>query len=278
MLRTSVCVMAVVAFIGCRSSSETAQSTAGSAGSAAVPPAPPALSCKSVAEHLAAVVIAQTEKPGIQFVGPEAAPVILRVITARCDQDRWSEDAKSCYLAMKDTNGWPPCDAKLTGEQLAKVQAEMGGAGSAGSSAGSVAVAPETASPSIDRSVPWIERAEKVLPALLDGKNGELVATAILNFTHSQGLRPRMKTYEIRRMSDRISLLLVVNWEGSVMRDASGNPVVYATEVVWEFNERGHASAKVTADNGTFGPGGAQPLDDWFRTKFYPSLYKAAGG
>ena len=272
MLKTSVWVVAVVAFIGCKSSSETAPSTSGSAGSAVAAPAAPALSCKSVAEHLAAVVIAQTEKPGIQFLGPEAAPRILRVVAARCDQDRWSEDAKGCYLAMKDTNGWQACEAKLTGEQLAKIQAEMSGARASGSDTA------DQAPPVIDRSLPWIERAEKVLPTLLDGKNGGLVAAAIQTITHSQGNKPRLKTYETRRMGDRISLRISVNFEASVLRDASGNPVVYTTEVVWEFSERGHVSAKVTADNATWGPGGAQQLDDWFRNDFYPSLYRAAGG
>lgn len=273
-----MCVVAVVAFVSCRSSSETAPSTAGSAGSAAVPPAPPALSCKSVAEHVAAVVIAQTEKPGIQFVGPEAAPVILRVVAARCDQDRWSEDAKGCYLAMADTNGWPACDAKLTGEQLAKVQAEIGAARDAGrADNGSGAQSTPPTPPTVERSLPWIDRAEKVLPTLLDGTNGSLVATAIQTITHSQGNKPRLKTYEIRRMGDRISLRVSINFEAAVLRDSSGNPVVYTTDVIWDFSEQGHVSAKVTADNATWGPGGAKQLDDWFRNEFYPSLYRAAG-
>lgn len=270
MLKTSVCVVAVVAFIGCKSS-EPAPSTAGSAGSAAVPPGPPTLSCQRVAEHVAAVVIAQTDKPGIQFLGPEAAPVILRVVAARCDQDRWSEDAKGCYLAMQDTNAWQACEGKLTGEQLAKIQAEMSGAKAGGSAAA------DQTPPVLDRSAPWIERAEKVLPTFLDGKNGGLVATAIQTITHSQGNKPRLKTHEIRRMGERISLRISISFEAAVLRDASGNPVVYTTEVVWEFSKRGHVSAKVTADNATWGPGGAQQLDNWFRNDFYPSLYKAAG-
>jgi len=79
-------------------------------------------------------------------------------------------------------------------------------------------------------------------------------------------------------MGDRISLHISINWEGSVVRDAKGDPMVYTTEVIWEFSERGHVSAKVTADNSVWGPGGAQQLDAWFRNEFYPSLYRAAGG
>lgn len=193
-----MCAMAVVMLVGCRSSSETAPSptgSAGSAGSAGFPTTSSVLSCKNVAEHLAAVAIADTDKPGIHFVGPEAGPIILRAVSSRCDQDRWSEDAKSCYLAMKTTNDWKPCEAKLTGEQLTKIQTEMGAAKEVGQVDSGSGAVDQTTAPAIDRSAPWIERAEKVLPVLLDGKNGTIAATSILTITHSQGNKPSLKTY-----------------------------------------------------------------------------------
>lgn len=118
-LGTIVGVMMAVLAVGCRSSSEKA--TGAAVGSAA----PQALACSQVAEHLTALVIADTDKPGFQLFGPEIGPVILRVVTARCDQDHWNEAAKNCYFTAKTTNDMSPCEGKLTGEQLAKMQADM---------------------------------------------------------------------------------------------------------------------------------------------------------
>jgi len=132
--------------------------------------------------------------------------------------------------------------------------------------------------PSVDRSVPWIDRADTALRAMLNGKSGPIVAANIQSFTHSLGQKPRLKSYSIHRMGNRISMRISTDWQGSVMTDARGNGKVYTTDVVWEFSEGGHVRAKVISDSSWWGAEGAQSLDDWFRDALYPVLYQNAGG
>lgn len=109
----------VIVAVNCRSSSEEAS---GAAGSATSPTA--ALSCSRIAEHLTATIIADTDKPGIQFIKPEVGPQLLRVVTRRCEEDHWSEAAKDCFLTLTSGVSTSACEAKLTGEQLAKLKTD----------------------------------------------------------------------------------------------------------------------------------------------------------
>lgn len=72
-LMTSALVVVLIATAvsrGCKSSSERA--SAGTGSSSAEPPA--SSSCRTIAEHLASLAIANIEKPGLHFINPEAAP------------------------------------------------------------------------------------------------------------------------------------------------------------------------------------------------------------
>lgn len=110
--------LAILLVVGCHSSSEQASLSAGSATAATA-----SLSCGRVAEHLAGILLANAEKLD-KLGGPRGsttAPIVLRVIADRCGQDHWSEDAKTCALALTPTADWQMCEAKLTGEQLERV-------------------------------------------------------------------------------------------------------------------------------------------------------------
>jgi len=106
-------VLAIVAVVGCRPSSEQESGATGEAP----------LSCSRIAEHVAAIFIAGSDKSG---VSPEKlGQVFLSVVTRRCSQDHWSEDAKTCALALTSADKTSPCEAKLTGEQFTKLSADL---------------------------------------------------------------------------------------------------------------------------------------------------------
>jgi hypothetical protein len=118
-----------------------------------------------VAEHVAAMAIADTDKPGLSFVHPEDGPILLRVVKMRCEQDRWSDEAKTCYLAAKPRASLNPCDAKLTGEQLSNVKIAMETEQTARRSPPDTADASASAGSAVGQAV-RIDHAEPAAPAV----------------------------------------------------------------------------------------------------------------
>jgi hypothetical protein len=88
--------------------------------------------CSIVAEKLAIVV--EAEKPDAQAGARE-------LIQARCTQDKWSDEARSCFATVENDDEVEGCKAKLTDAQRTK----MGGDAPAAADAapGSTAGAPK---------------------------------------------------------------------------------------------------------------------------------------
>jgi len=121
------------------------------------------------------------------------------------------------------------------------------------------------------RAIPWIDRADTTTRTMLAGPSGLTAAKIIQAITHPTGKNPSLRTFDVRRMGDRISVRLSTSWQGGFVGTD------YTTVVVWEFSEGGHISAKVIADDTMIGPGNARQLDDYFRLEFFPVLRSNTG-
>jgi len=130
----------------------------------------------------------------------------------------------------------------------------------------------------VDRSVHWIDRAETALRAMLKGTTGPTIARAVVSRTHRYWKKPRLESYDVVRMDDRISVRITITWQGGIVSYANGEGRDYTTIVVWQFRERGHDSATVTGDGYKMPDATqAQQLDAWFRDELYRVLYQDTG-
>jgi hypothetical protein len=124
----------------------------------------------------------------------------------------------------------------------------------------------------VGKVVPWADRAETALRQMMDGSFGASMARTIRGITHPTGSDARLRSYDVRRMGDRISVRISTDWQG--LSDAS-----YTTDVVWEFDEAHHIVAEVVSDNALFSVAAenARQLDEYFRREFYPVLWTNTG-
>ena len=124
----------------------------------------------------------------------------------------------------------------------------------------------------VGRAVPWAERADTLVRRMLDGNSGARAAASIQVATHPTGGNPRLVSYDVTQMGDRLAVRISVSYQAAT--------TAYTIVVLWEFSERGHISTTLVADD-SFWPAstsGVQRLDDWFKTSFYPPLYSNTGG
>lgn len=130
----------------------------------------------------------------------------------------------------------------------------------------------------VGRVVPWGDRAETALRGMLDGRNGAIVASSIQSITHPTGENPSLGDYSVRRVGDRLSVRISVNWQGGLLK-LGGRGANYTTAVAWEFSEGGHVSTTVVSDTSVIdvSRANARRLDDWFRAELYPVLHSDAG-
>lgn len=127
------------------------------------------------------------------------------------------------------------------------------------------------------RVVPWVDRAETAVRNMLDGQDGA-VASSIQTLTHPTGENPSLGGYVVRRVGDRLSVRISVNWQGGLVK-MDGRGANYTTDVVWELSEAGHASTTIVSDTSAIkvSRANARRLDDWFRAEMYPVLHDNAG-
>jgi len=76
------------------------------------PPPPPAVTCAKVADHIVSLM------SGAQNMPPEASDPFRRIVEQRCDQDRWSTDAKSCLLNITTLEEGEKCQQLMTEAQV----------------------------------------------------------------------------------------------------------------------------------------------------------------
>jgi zinc-ribbon domain len=116
--------------------------------------------------------------------------------------------------------------------------------------------------------IPWADRADSALRAMMGGQSAQVIATSIRRITHPSGESERLTDFEVRKVSDGLSVRFNVAWNGGILGTA------YSTVVIWELNEHQHVRAVVTQDNGPFGVDGEnkQRLEEYFRTEVYPLL------
>ena len=111
------------------------------------------------------------------------------------------------------------------------------------------------------------------LPTRLPEDPKELIAKAIQGIAHPTGKEPVLSAYTVSKLADRILIDLKVEWKGGIV----GNS--YVTSVAWEIGEKGHIGAKVTIDSAmtAVDPKNKEMLDDYFRTKVYPTFFADMG-
>ena len=84
------------------------------------PPAKPAPRvCDRVADHLVGLMSAA------QKADPVALDPFRNAIARRCAADAWADGAKACLLAAQKLDDGNSCEAQLTPEQAAALQADL---------------------------------------------------------------------------------------------------------------------------------------------------------
>ena len=116
--------------------------------------------------------------------------------------------------------------------------------------------------------IPWVDRADTMLRAMLEGPTKDAIASTIQGVAHPSGEKPVMRDFDIRKVGDRISARFSVGWRGGVLG------TTYTTVVVWEFDKNQYSKATVVEDDASFAVGSpnAKQLDDYFRTEVYATL------
>ena len=121
--------------------------------------------------------------------------------------------------------------------------------------------------------IPWRDRADTAARKLIE-LNKEQIASAIQGITHPTGKEPALSEYTVSKLADRILVNLKVDWKGGIVGTS------YVTSVAWEIGEMGHIEAKVTLDSAltAIDPKNKEMLNDYFRTKVYPTFFSDMGG
>jgi hypothetical protein len=121
--------------------------------------------------------------------------------------------------------------------------------------------------------IPWTDRAGTAARKLIE-LNKEKLATAIQVTTHPTGSSPSMANYTVSKLPDRILVEMTVAWKGGFTHDN------YSTTVAWEIAEKDQVRARVTFDSALARvlPKNADELNEYFRTKVYPTFVSDMGG
>jgi hypothetical protein len=121
--------------------------------------------------------------------------------------------------------------------------------------------------------IPWTDRADTAARKLVE-RNQDKMAAVIQGITHPTGTSPSMTNFSVSKLPDRILVEMTVAWKGGFMHGD------YSTTAVWEIAEKAHVQARVTFDSALtkIESKNAQALDDYFRTKVYPTFVSDTGG
>jgi len=122
------------------------------------------------------------------------------------------------------------------------------------------------AAPVVKKVIPWTDRAQAQANSLLQGESGQHVADSVQAITHPTGRQPKLSAFDVRKVGEQLSTVIDVAWKGGITGQA------YTTRVVWEFDKNNQIRAKVTDDSAPTSAGGAQKLDEYFRTEIYSLL------
>jgi hypothetical protein len=112
---------------------------AGCGGSSAPPPAAPKgpTACERASDSMVGAMLARLPSADAPT---ERADALRNLIRERCEQDRWSDEATRCLIAMKQLDDAAPCAKLLTDDQQAALvrdqEAWLGGGGGGRGAAG----------------------------------------------------------------------------------------------------------------------------------------------
>ncbi|GAB4061378.1 SHOCT domain-containing protein [Uliginosibacterium sediminicola] len=117
--------------------------------------------------------------------------------------------------------------------------------------------------------IPWPDRADTVLRNLIP-QNQQLLARSVQSIAHPTGTEPQFERFTVTKLNDQVQVEFVIAWKGGFV----GNS--YETTVLWEIDKNSHIAARVTSDSAMteIDSRHKEVLDDFFRTKVYPSFYK----
>lgn len=111
----------------------------------------------------------------------------------------------------------------------------------------------------------WKEQAIVQLRNLMN-RNSQNIASSIQSITHSTGKSPKLLSYNVLTLQDRLMVQITVGWTGGF----SGGS--YETSLNWELSPSSHLKTTITGDNAPYviEARSKQALDDYFRDTVYP--------
>jgi hypothetical protein len=113
MLKQLAVVLALAAF-GCGGGAKSATMPTGGGGGAT-----PVSECAVMAAHVAEQVMTWKEPP------PTTKENVANVVSAQCETDQWTAEAKKCFGGITDEESTKPCIATLTKQQHDNVMNAM---------------------------------------------------------------------------------------------------------------------------------------------------------
>ena len=117
--------------------------------------------------------------------------------------------------------------------------------------------------------IPWEDRADSIVRKLIDSNRAD-IASSVQSITHPSGNEPSLGDVRVSKLDGQLLVEIDVHWRGGILGTE------YKTEVLWEFSQTKHGSAKVIFEDAPIGvsPSNAEQLNDYFRVKIYPVLYQ----
>lgn len=122
-------------------------------------------------------------------------------------------------------------------------------------------------------TVPWADRSETILQAMLAGENRQIIAGNILSITHPSGKDPTLSEITYKKEENQITVRFQINWKGRIMGTD------YVTVIVWVIGKDGHSLSGVESDSASIKIAKEQlvKLDEYFGTVVYKSFKENMG-
>ena len=122
-------------------------------------------------------------------------------------------------------------------------------------------------------TVPWADRSESILQAMLAGENRQIIAGNILSITHPSGKEPALSEITYKKEENQITVRFQLNWKGRMLGTD------YVTVIVWVIEKDGHSLSGVESDSASIKIAKEQlvKLDEYFGTVVYKSFKEIMG-
>ena len=113
----------------------------------------------------------------------------------------------------------------------------------------------------------WNTRATADLNQNFIPTNSAAIAKIIISTIHPSGKNPTLEKFQVLPSGNNLSVSFEVDWKSVYNHD-------YKTIVVWQFNQTGHVSTTVLAENSVFKASkeAEKKLDEYFKLEVYPNL------